>query len=140
MTSKSEDTNKLINQLRNLESPNEAREMLKERGESCIGESMLKKARETRKGAKNEEEIIKNLKAKFSLLKEIDGKLYMVYPKCYCHHLGHFKGKIPKNYCYCSEFWIKRLFKEALRREVKVEIEKSVRWGDKNCRIRIDRG
>lgn len=62
----------------------------------------------------------------------------MIYPKCYCHHLKHFKGEIPKNYCYCSEFWVKRLFSEALGREVNVEIEKSVRWGSQNCRIRID--
>ena len=129
---------KLKDQLQKLKSPKEAREMFEERGSSCPSQSMLRKAKESRKGARSEKEIIKNLKAKISLLKEIDGKLYMVYPRCYCHHLRHFEGKVPKNYCYCSEFWVKRLFKEALGREVNVEIEKSVKWGDKNCQIRVD--
>ena len=135
---KIEDTKKLIDQLRKLKSPREAREILEERGRSCPSASMLKKARESKKGVKSEKEIINNLKAKISLLKEIDGKLYMVYPKCYCHHLKHFKGKVPRNYCYCSEFWVKRLFEEALDRKVNAKIEKSVLWGDKNCMIRVD--
>jgi len=36
-------------------------------------------------------------------------------------------------------FWVKRLFEEALGREVNVEIEQSILWGDKECRIRIDK-
>ena len=129
---------KLIAQLQKISFPQKAREILEERGLACPSQSMLKKARDCKEGAKSEGEIIENLKRKLSMLQEIDGKLYMVYPKCYCHHLKNFEGKVPKNYCYCSEFWVKRLFEEALGREVEAEIEKSVQWGNEKCLIRID--
>lgn len=127
---------KLIDQIENS-TVDEARSILCPRGHNCISKSMLKKARDARKGAKSDEEIIVNLMKKVSYLKEKDGKLYMIYPKCYCHHLKSYKGDVPKNYCYCSEAWVQHMFEEALGRKVDVEIETSVLWGDEECRMRV---
>lgn len=133
-----EDTKEVIEQLKTMSSPNKAKTFLASRGCNCISKSMLKKAKDARKDAKTDRDIIENLKKSIRLLKEIEGKLFMVYPKCYCHHLKNFNGNIPKSYCYCSEGWVKQLFETALEKNVNVEIEKSVRWGDEECQIRID--
>jgi len=133
-----EDTKKVIKHLESISSPKEALTLLVSRGRDCISKSMLKKANDARKNAQNDREIIENLKRSIRFLKEIEGKLYMVYPRCYCHHLKNFSGDIPKYYCYCSEGWVKQLFETALGRSVNVGIEKSVRWGDEKCQIKID--
>lgn len=134
----SEGIERLIEELKNISSPDKARAFLDSRGSSCISKSMLKKAKDARKNVKKDRDIIENLKKGIRLLKEIEGKLFMVYPKCYCHHLRNLYGDIPKSYCYCSEGWVKKLFETALEKDVNVEIEKSVRWNDEKCQIRID--
>jgi len=133
-----EDTKKVIEQLKTISSPNKARTFLASRGCNCISNSMLKKAKDARKNVQNDKEIIENLKKSIRLLQEIEGKLYMIYPKCYCHHLKNISDDVPKSYCYCSEGWVKHFFETALEKNVNVEIEKSVRWGDEECQIRID--
>lgn len=82
--------------------------------------------------------LLRIQKKSIRLLKEIKGKLFMAYPKCYCHHLKNVIDDIPKSYCYCSEGWVKQLLETALERKVNVEIEKSALWGDSECQIRID--
>lgn len=133
-----EDTGKLIEQLKSISSPDEARTLLALRGRNCIGESMLKKAKDARKNAKNDRDIIENLKKSLGLLMESEGKLFMVYPECYCHHIKNLEGDIPKTYCYCTEGWVRHLFETAFQRNVNVEIEKSIIWGDDKCQIRIE--
>ena len=135
---KNEDTNRVMEQLKNISSADEARTFLASRGSRCISKSMLKKAKDARKNAKNDGEIIENLKKSIRFLKETEGHLFMVYPKCYCHRLRNVNGDIPKSYCYCSEGWVKKLFETALEKDVRVEIEKSVRWKDDKCQIRVD--
>lgn len=133
-----ENTQDLIERLRTITSSSKARSILYTRGCNCISKSMLKKAKDARKNAKIENEIIDNLKKSIRFLKEIDGDLFMIYPNCYCHRLKNINSEIPKAYCYCSEGWVKHLFGTALERDVKVNIEKSVRWGDEECQIKID--
>lgn len=135
--SKSQQLENLIRKLKGLDKQ-QARKCLEDRGRSCISKSFLKKAEKARKDAENEDQIVLNLINDIKMLKREDGKLYMVYPKCYCHHLKDYSGDLPKCYCYCSEAWVKELFETALQRKVNVEIEQAVQWGDDECRIRID--
>lgn len=133
-----ENTQELIEKLRTITSSSKARSILYDRGCNCISKTMLKKATDARKNVKNESEIIDNLIKNIRFINEIEGKLYMIYPKCYCHRLKNNNSDIPKTYCYCSEGWVKHLFETALGKEVKVNIEKSVRWRNEKCQIRIE--
>ncbi|MBN1648258.1 MAG: hypothetical protein JW874_09510 [Spirochaetales bacterium] len=134
----SEDTGKIIEQLRAMSDPGEARAFLAARGHACIGKSMLKKAEDAGRNSANDNVIIENLKKNAGLLRETDGKLYMVFPQCYCHHLKNFDGDIPATYCYCSEAWVRHFMKTAFGRDINAEVEKSVLRGDEECRIRVD--
>ncbi|MBN2016059.1 hypothetical protein JW766_04470 [Candidatus Dojkabacteria bacterium] len=118
-------------------SPSKRDKILEERGRSCIGKSFLKKAQEAAKGTKNDEEIIDNLVDSIQMLSREGNILYMIYPKCYCHHVKKYKGEIPEYYCDCSAGWIKELFKNALGREVDVKIESTILRGGSECRFRI---
>jgi len=138
---KNEDLQQITEKLKKISSAEEARTFLIPRGRSCLIDSfrpLLDKAYEARKEAKNEEEVIENLKKNIDYLEEIEGKLYMIFPQCYCDRIKGFEKDIPPHYCYCTEGWVKELMEAALDRDVKVELEKSILWGDKNCQIRIE--
>lgn len=132
------DINNLLETLKNFKDENEAKTFLANRGSNCFKQSMFAKIKELRENLKNEDEILNYLKKNFPLLKEIEGKFYMVYPRCFCHNLENVDIIVPKSYCYCTEGCVREFFKTALSREVNVQLEKSVRWGDEVCKIRVD--
>jgi len=142
---KNEDLQQITEKIKKISSAEEARTFLIPRGRSCLIDSfrpLLDKAYEARKEAKNEEEIIeklkKNIDYNIDYLEEIEGKLYMIFPQCYCDRIKGFEKDIPPNYCYCTEGWVKELMEAALKKEIKVELEKSILWGDEKCKIRIE--
>ncbi|NLI98733.1 hypothetical protein GX441_08765, partial [bacterium] len=65
------------------------------------------------------------------------GKVYVVYPKCYCHLKKQFGGDVPHWYCECTVGWTRAMFEQALNRSVDVKLESSVIRGDKECRLRV---
>lgn len=111
--------------------------ILEKRGRSCIGTTYINKARNAAKDTKNTDEFLENLAKVFPYLKREGEKAYVVFPKCFCHHLKGFKGDVPHSYCYCSVGWVKEMFEQALDKPVEVNIESSVLRGGKNCRLRV---
>ncbi len=111
--------------------------ILEERGRSCIGTPLINKAKNAAKDTKNMDEFLENLAKVFPYLKREGEKVYLVYPKCFCHHLKGFKGDVPHSYCYCSVGWVKEMFEQALDKQVEVKLESSVLQGGKTCRLRV---
>ena len=111
--------------------------ILENRGRACISANYIKKAKDAAKDAKDTDEFLDNLARAVRMLKREGDKVYMVYPKCYCHKIKGFEGDIPDNYCYCSVGWVKEMFEQALDRPVEVELEASVLRGDEACRLRV---
>jgi len=111
--------------------------ILEERGRSCIGTTLINKAKNAAKDTKNMDEFLENLAKVFPYLKREGEKVYLVYPKCFCHHLKGFKGDVPSTYCYCSVGWVKEMFEQALDKQIDVKLEASVLRGGEMCRLRI---
>jgi predicted hydrocarbon binding protein len=111
--------------------------MLERRGRGCISASYIKKAKSAAKDARSDREFLDNLAKTVRMLKIEGDKVYMIYPRCYCHKLKEFGGDVPDSYCYCSVGWVKEMFEQALGRPVEVDLEASVRRGDDTCRLRI---
>ena len=69
---------------------------------------------------------------------EYDGtSFYLMYPKCYCEFVNQVEDKLPKAWCYCTLGYTKKMFEYVLGKEVEVELIKSVKMGDQECRIMI---
>jgi predicted ArsR family transcriptional regulator len=111
--------------------------ILEGRGRACIGATYINKAKDAAKNAKDVDEFLDNLATAVRMLKREGDKVYMVYPKCYCHKLKGVKGDVPGSYCYCSVGWVKEMFEQALGRPVEVKLEASVLRGDEACRLRV---
>ena len=111
--------------------------ILENRGRACISANYIKKAKDAAKDAKDTDEFLDNLARAVRMLKREGDKVYMVYPKCYCHKIKGFEGDIPGNYCYCSVGWVKEMFEQALGKPVEVKLEASVLRGDEACRLRV---
>ncbi len=110
--------------------------ILENRGRVCIGPTYIKKAKDAAKDTKDTTEFLSKLEKTVRTLHREGDKVYIVYPKCYCHKIKGFKGDIPDSYCYCSVGWVKEMFEQALGRPVEVKLEASVLRGDKACRLR----
>ena len=134
---KTEDLQDLFRMLETETDPIRLKKMLENRGRQCISKTYIKKVRDALKNARNTEEFLDNLGKTLRLLKREGDKVYLVYPRCYCHKIKAFQGPIPENYCLCSVGWAREMFEQALGRPVEVELESSVVRGDKSCRMRI---
>jgi hypothetical protein len=90
--------------------------------------------------AKDLNEFLDKLGKVWSHLHREGENLYIVYKKCYCPLgralLKDYPGQL-SSYCNCSRGWIKEMFEYALKKPVKVELEKSIVHGDNLCRFRI---
>jgi hypothetical protein len=111
--------------------------VLEERGRACIGPTYLKRAKDAAKGAKSDAEFLDRLGKVYPGLRHEAGKVYIVYPRCYCPIAKRLTGGVPQYYCNCSVGWAKEMFRQALGREVGVKLESSVLRGDKECRLRV---
>ena len=114
---------------------------LEDCGRSCCRSSgYYKKAVESMSKAKDVDEFVDRLGKAWSHLHREGGNLYVVYDKCYCP-LGRalmkdYPGQLSA-YCNCSRGWIREMFESALKKPVKVELEKSVIRGDSLCRFKV---
>lgn len=128
---------KLCKRIEECSNEQKLKEMLEKRGRQCISSQYIKKGKDAVKDAKDMNEFVERLRKTLPLLKREGEKFYMIYPRCYCHHLRKFKGNIPPDYCYCSVGWIKELFEQSLGRAITVNLESSILRGDNKCRLRI---
>lgn len=83
-------------------------------------------------------EKVNKLNQGFTL--EYDGKdFYLIYPQCYCSCVKRIGETLPKEWCYCTLGYTKRMFQYIFDKEVQVELLSSIKMGDDNCKIRISK-
>ncbi len=135
--SKHQQMDELLSKARSCTDENEQIRLLEQRGRLCISETYIKKAKAVAKGAKSDEEFLRNLGEVYPMLKLDGDKVYVLYPKCYCPTRKIFKGEVPHYYCHCSVGWVKEMFEQALGRNIEVKLESSVLRDGKECRLRV---
>jgi predicted hydrocarbon binding protein len=109
-------------------------------GTRCIGDSIIRKAKTIYAGSKSMEDFIAGLNAHRiggGRLVYENGTVTGGYDKCYCGSVSKSRGAIPLEYCSCSAGWYKRLFEEILKKEIQVEVKKSIISGAKTCEFVI---
>lgn len=136
-TDKQRRMSELLEKARETGGEAERARILQERGRLCISETWIKKAKQAAKTAANDGEFLDNLEKVYPMLKRGQGKVYVVYPKCYCHLKKQFGGDVPHWYCECTVGWTRAMFEQALNRSVDVKLESSVIRGGKECRLRV---
>ena len=106
----------------------------------CHSSGFYKKAQESMSKAKNNNEFLDKLGKVWSHLLREGENIYVVYDKCYCPLgrtlLKDYSGQLSL-YCNCSRGWIKEMFESAIKKPVKVELEKSIIRGDNLCRFKV---
>jgi len=113
-------------------------EILEQCGRECQAQSNIKKARDLYLKSKNKDEFLDKLATVNKHVHREKGKVYLVYPKCYCSQVNKLpKGKVPGIYCNCSRGWAKALFEGATGKPVDVIMEKSIINGDDQCKFEI---
>jgi predicted ArsR family transcriptional regulator len=112
--------------------------ILEECGRQCQSESFVKKAKNIYEKSKNTDDFLKKLERIYKHLHVDDGKVYLIYPRCYCTQVNKIpKGKLSGTYCNCSRGWAKALFEGATGKPVEVIKEKSIINGDNQCKFRV---
>ncbi len=109
-------------------------------GTRCIGESIILKAKAIHAGSKSMEDFIAGLNAHGiggGRLVYKNGIVTGGYDRCYCGSVSKTKVIMPLEYCACSAGWYKRLFEETLKKEIKVQVRKSIISGAKSCEFVI---
>lgn len=112
--------------------------ILEQCGGQCQSQRFVKKARDIYQKSKSTDEFLKRLEQTYKHLHREGGKVYIVYPKCYCSQVNKIpRGKLSGTYCNCSRGWAKALFEGTMGRPVEVIMEKSIINGDDQCKFRI---
>jgi predicted ArsR family transcriptional regulator len=112
--------------------------MLEQCGRQCQSQSFIKKAKAIYEKSKNTEDFLEKLGRVYKHLHREGGKVYLVYPKCYCSQVNKIpKGGLSGTYCNCSRGWAKALFEGATGKPVEVTMEKSIINGNDQCKFRI---
>lgn len=108
-------------------------------GRQCAPQGLIDKAREIREASEDIGEFLAKLGEIFDAVQVEDGKVFVVYPECYCEQIKDIPIEdIPNNYCDCSVGWVKQVFEGALGREIAVRRLTSVIAGDPECRFEVD--
>ena len=110
-------------------------------GRQCAPEGLINKARKIHESSDGIGEFLARLGEVFEAVQIEDGKVYVVYPECYCEQIkGLPIGNVPEAYCNCSVGWVKEVFESAVGRSVGVRRLKSIVAGDEECRFEVDLG
>jgi hypothetical protein len=130
----------VMNQLIEANGSAAASRIMMDCGTRCIGDSIILRAKTIHAGSKSMEDFIAGLNAHHiggGRLVYENGTVTGGYDKCYCGSVSKSKGIMPLEYCACSAGWYKRLFEETLKREIRVEVKKSIISGAKTCEFVI---
>jgi len=57
------------------------------------------------------------------------------YPKCYCHIVGAGPERLSNTWCNCSRGWVHEVFETVTGKPVEVELTRSIKRGDPDCRF-----
>ena len=90
--------------------------------------------------AKDVNEFVDRLVKAWSHLHREGGNIYVVYDKCYCPLGRALLKDYPSQlslYCNCSRGWVREMFESALKKPVKVELQKSIIRGDDLCKFKV---
>ena len=104
-----------------------------------LAESLIKLAEDVYDNEKDPAAFVEKTNAlNLGYWLEYDGtSFYLMYPKCYCDFVNQVEDILPKAWCYCTLGYTKKMFEYVLGKEVEVELIKSVKMGDQECRIKI---
>jgi predicted hydrocarbon binding protein len=109
-------------------------------GRSCIGATIIQKAKKIKKNAKNLKELVDGFNKQHiggGKLKLEGNKIYAVYDRCYCGMVNKAKEKFSSTYCNCSRGWLLELFEKVFEKPVKIDLIESIIQGAKTCKFAI---
>ncbi len=109
-------------------------------GRRCIGTSILDKARQLAKTARDMDDMLAQLNQAHlggGHLRREGAMIHALYDHCYCGSVNKSTEPFSPTYCYCSCGWYRQLFETLLERPVEVELLSSIIQGDENCRFLI---
>jgi predicted hydrocarbon binding protein len=112
--------------------------ILEQCGRQCQSQSFIKKAKTIYEKSKNTDDFLNKLGQVYKHLHREGNKVYIVYPKCYCSQVNKIpRGKLSGTYCNCSRGWAKALFEGATGKPVEVNMKKSIKNGDDQCKFEV---
>jgi predicted hydrocarbon binding protein len=109
-------------------------------GRSCIGTSILEKARRLQKKAIDLDDLLSQLNQAHiggGHLQRDKEVIYASYEQCYCGSVSKTRKPLSSTYCHCSCGWFRELFASLLNRPVVVELLASIIQGDGSCQFVI---
>lgn len=130
----------LVKDIENTVGTSQTAQIFEKCGEHCIGETILRKARQFYEGSSSIEEFIGKLNEHHiggGHLRFEEDKVHVVYTKCYCGAVRHCDEPVPLSYCSCSAGWLKALFRHSLGQEVTVETVDSIIHGASECSFEV---
>ncbi len=108
-------------------------------GEACArSDGDLEIAKGIAEEAVNEEEILKrtNKEIPWCGIWTRKGKtIQSTCVECGCPLVRNKLVDLTGTFCYCSRGWVKKIFEILLKKPVRVELEKSIGFGDKVCKF-----
>jgi len=111
--------------------------ILEDCGRSCTPRSLVEKLKSVWGDTGNVDDFVDEAaKAWKHLRREGDG-VYVEYERCYCPLVKDYAGELSDSWCNCSRGWLLELFGSATGSPVGVELLRSVRRGDDECRFQI---
>ncbi|MBN2460978.1 MAG: hypothetical protein JXB60_05170 [Candidatus Cloacimonetes bacterium] len=109
-------------------------------GHSCIGNSVIEKARRLLVDAQNLDDFLYRLNQAHiggSHLQRRGETVHAVYYRCCCGSVSKTREPFSATYCHCSCGWYQRLFEALLNKPVEVELLGSIIQGNESCQFLI---
>lgn len=131
---------RLVEDLENTIGTSQTSEIFEKCGEHCIGETILRKARQLHASSSSMEEFVDRLNEHHiggGHLRFEEDRIHVVYTRCYCGAVRHCDEPVSLSYCSCSAGWLKALFRHSLEQEVTVEIVDSIVHGASECSFEV---
>lgn len=80
-----------------------------------------------------------NQKETFAFLEYIsEHKILFCYPQCYCACVKRVPKELPKTWCYCTLGNAEEIFRNVLKKDVKVSLRESIKSGSDKCVIEVE--
>ncbi len=67
-----------------------------------------------------------------------DNKILFCYPECYCACVKRVPKEISKTWCYCTLGNAEGIFQEVFKKDIKVNLMKSIKTGGDKCVIAVE--
>jgi hypothetical protein len=117
------------------------REVMEACGRRCMGESVLKKARQIQKEASDLDDLLRWLNDAHigGGHMYLEGStIHASYDRCYCGTVSQTREPISPTYCSCSCGWFRQLFETIEGHPVEFRLLDSIIQGGESCRFLIN--